>query len=120
MDFFQPEVMLASIQNHDLDVQMSTSPNEESEATETASSVDDPGPSSLHDEKIIYSSDGVIVSGAPDALLSQMLPTATYAADKETIFTLLLNLRAFISPAELLHKVLQVCFRKVYLSSYCF
>uniref|UniRef100_A0AC34QW15 Ras-GEF domain-containing protein n=1 Tax=Panagrolaimus sp. JU765 TaxID=591449 RepID=A0AC34QW15_9BILA len=104
--------MLASVQNRDspLSIEINTNTStEESETTETISSVDDPGPSLSNDEKIIFNSNGQIVSGAADALLCQMLPTPNYSSDKETIFTLLLNLRAFISPNDLLQKLLQHC-----------
>lgn len=103
--------MLTSVQNRDSPLTIEINANsstEECETTETISSVDDPGPSLTNNEKIIFNLNGGIVSGAADALLCQMLPTPNYSADKETIFTLLLNLRAFISPNDLLQKLLQV------------
>jgi hypothetical protein len=53
-------------------------------------------------------SDGTILSGAAEDLLQKMLPTRDYCPSRQFTFTLLLNLRAFISPWDLLQKILQV------------
>uniref|UniRef100_A0A914CL27 Uncharacterized protein n=1 Tax=Acrobeloides nanus TaxID=290746 RepID=A0A914CL27_9BILA len=58
---------------------------------------------------IIMDSDGTILSGAAEDLLQKMLPTRDYCPSRQFTFTLLLNLRAFISPWDLLQKILQHC-----------
>uniref|UniRef100_A0A7E4ZZ79 Ras-GEF domain-containing protein n=1 Tax=Panagrellus redivivus TaxID=6233 RepID=A0A7E4ZZ79_PANRE len=105
---FQTDLMLASVHGAD-SADRATVLTDGTETPETISSVDDAGPSSVSDEKIIYNSSGAIVSGAADVLLCKMLPTSSHCPDNHTIFTLLVNLRAFISPADLLQKVLQHC-----------
>uniref|UniRef100_A0A914Y5Z4 Ras-GEF domain-containing protein n=1 Tax=Panagrolaimus superbus TaxID=310955 RepID=A0A914Y5Z4_9BILA len=101
--------MLAPVQSVDSLRDAHSPTTKESGTPDTSSVVDDPGPSTAREKKIIYNQEGHIVSGAADALLSRMLPTRNYCPDKHTTFTLLLNLRAFISPSDLLQKVLQHC-----------
>ncbi|KAI1715636.1 rasGEF domain-containing protein [Ditylenchus destructor] len=64
---------------------------------------------SLQENNISWDSDGNIASGSLDAMLKQLFPTTIYCPSKELAFTLLLNLRTFISPAEILQKLLQHC-----------
>ncbi|VDK69145.1 unnamed protein product [Anisakis simplex] len=50
----------------------------------------------------------MVISGSAEALIRRLMPTHDYCPDRSYIFTLLLNIRTFVSPGELLHKVLQV------------
>uniref|UniRef100_A0A915DAZ7 Uncharacterized protein n=1 Tax=Ditylenchus dipsaci TaxID=166011 RepID=A0A915DAZ7_9BILA len=52
---------------------------------------------------------GDIQSASLDTLLRQLFPTKDYCPPRNVAFTLLLNLRTFISPAEILQKLLQHC-----------
>ncbi|TMS39480.1 hypothetical protein L596_005994 [Steinernema carpocapsae] len=58
---------------------------------------------------IIFDDTGMILSGSMEALTQRLLPTRDYCPPRHYIFTLLLNLRTFISPADLMQKILQHC-----------
>uniref|UniRef100_F1LF19 Ras-GEF domain-containing family member 1A n=1 Tax=Ascaris suum TaxID=6253 RepID=F1LF19_ASCSU len=58
---------------------------------------------------IVYDEDGAVISGSAEALIRRLIPTRDYCPDRSYIFTLLLNIRTFVAPSELLHKVLQHC-----------
>ncbi|VDM47394.1 unnamed protein product [Toxocara canis] len=58
---------------------------------------------------VVYDEDGTVISGSAEALIRRLIPTHDYCPDRPYIFTLLLNIRTFVAPSELLHKVLQHC-----------
>ncbi|KAK0399452.1 hypothetical protein QR680_003057 [Steinernema hermaphroditum] len=58
---------------------------------------------------IIFDDTGMILSGSMEALIQRLLPTRDYCPPRHYIFTLLLNLRTFISPSDLMQKIVQHC-----------
>lgn len=51
---------------------------------------------------------GCIVSGKLSALIKRLLPGKEYYPEKSYVFAFLLNARRFMSPSDLLHKILQL------------
>lgn len=50
------------------------------------------------------------MSGTVDALIELLIPTRRYAPQHSYIFAVLVSIRIFISPPDLLQKILQVIF----------
>ena len=53
---------------------------------------------------------GAVLSGSRDALIRRLVPTRDFCPDESYIFSLLVNIRTFISPHELMQKIVQVRF----------
>ncbi|CAD5220794.1 unnamed protein product [Bursaphelenchus okinawaensis] len=64
---------------------------------------------SIDSQSCVYGEDGSITSAGPEALWKKLLPTQEYEPSRKLVFTLLLNLRAFVSPVEMLQKLVQNC-----------
>uniref|UniRef100_A0A1I7RIR6 Ras-GEF domain-containing protein n=2 Tax=Bursaphelenchus xylophilus TaxID=6326 RepID=A0A1I7RIR6_BURXY len=75
--------------------------NSSSESSLTINSIDS--------QSCVYGEDGMLMSAGPDALWKKLLPTQDYEPPKKLVFTLLLNLRAYVSPAEMMQKLIQNC-----------
>uniref|UniRef100_A0A915Q0K8 Ras-GEF domain-containing protein n=1 Tax=Setaria digitata TaxID=48799 RepID=A0A915Q0K8_9BILA len=59
-------------------------------------------------EDKIFDDEGSLMSVTLDSLIELLIPTRTYSPEQSYIFTVLLNIRIFISPPDLLQKVLQL------------
>lgn len=58
----------------------------------------------------VFDIHGSLLSVTSDSLIELLIANHTYSLEQTCIFAALLNIRIFISPADLLQKVLQVCF----------
>jgi hypothetical protein len=72
---------------------------------------------SIDSNGIVFDQDGQIVSIGPDALWSKLLPTRDYCPSKRLVFSLLLNMRSFVPPSEMLQKLVQVKIRLLKIKS---
>lgn len=61
----------------------------------------------LHDR--VFNEEGSLMSGTVDALIELLIPTRRYAPQHSYIFAVLISIRIFISPPDLLQKILQLC-----------
>lgn len=57
---------------------------------------------------MVYDENGAILGGSLRALIKRLIPRRDYCPERSYIFALLLNVRTFIAPADLLHQILQV------------
>ncbi|CAD6196153.1 unnamed protein product [Caenorhabditis auriculariae] len=58
---------------------------------------------------LVLHNDGTVLSGSRDALISRLVPSRDFCPDSSYIFALLVNVRTFISPPELMQKIVQYC-----------
>lgn len=59
-------------------------------------------------QDLVLDSSGAVLSGSRDALIRRLVPTRDFCPDEHYIFSLLVNIRTFISPHELMQKIVQV------------
>jgi hypothetical protein len=57
---------------------------------------------------IVYDENGAILGGSLRALIKRLIPRRDYCPERSFIFALLLNIRTFVAPTDLLHQILQV------------
>ncbi|CDM63568.1 Ras-GEF domain-containing family member 1B [Caenorhabditis elegans] len=58
---------------------------------------------------LVLDNTGAVLSGSRDALIRRLVPTRDFCPDESYIFSLLVNIRTFISPHELMQKIVQYC-----------
>ncbi|CAI5448824.1 unnamed protein product [Caenorhabditis angaria] len=58
---------------------------------------------------LVLDNSGNVLSGSRDALIRRLVPTKDFCPDSSYIFSLLVNIRTFISPHELMQKIVQYC-----------
>lgn len=58
---------------------------------------------------LVYSNDGVLMSGPLDSLVLHLVPTGQYYPEQSYIFTFLLGSRLFLDPLPLMTRVCQTC-----------
>ncbi|KAI6212145.1 Ras-GEF domain-containing family member 1B-A [Aphelenchoides besseyi] len=63
--------------------------------------------SSVDSNNVILDEDGSIVSAGPETIWKMLLPTREYTPSRRLVFTMLLNLRSFVSPSEVMQKLIQ-------------
>ncbi|KAI6192485.1 Ras-GEF domain-containing family member 1B-A [Aphelenchoides fujianensis] len=63
--------------------------------------------SSVDSNNLVLDADGTILSAGPDAIWKKLLPTREYSPPRRFVFSMLLNLRSFVSPAEVIQKLIQ-------------
>lgn len=59
-------------------------------------------------QDLVLDNTGAVLSGSRDALIRRLVPTRDFCPDESYIFSLLVNIRTFISPHELMQKIVQV------------
>lgn len=52
---------------------------------------------------------GQVLSGAGEALLLRLVPTRDFSPDASYIFSLLVNIRTFVSPEQVMQRLVQNC-----------
>ncbi|VDN41533.1 unnamed protein product [Gongylonema pulchrum] len=57
----------------------------------------------------IFDDEGSLRSGTLNALIELLIPTREYSPRRSYIFAVLVNIRIFVPPPELLQKILQLC-----------
>ncbi|CAG9532629.1 unnamed protein product [Cercopithifilaria johnstoni] len=60
-----------------------------------------------HDK--VFDNEGSLMSVTLDSLIELLIPSHSYSLEQSYIFAILLNIRIFISPPDLLQKILQQC-----------
>ncbi|EJD75883.1 hypothetical protein LOAG_17062 [Loa loa] len=60
-----------------------------------------------HDK--VFDKEGSLMSVTLDSLIELLIPSHSYSPEQSYIFAALLNIRIFISPPDLLQKILQQC-----------
>ncbi|CAB3409103.1 unnamed protein product [Caenorhabditis bovis] len=69
---------------------------------------------------LVLDNHGMVLSGSRDALIRRLVPTRDFCPDSGYIFSLLVNIRTFISPHELMQKIVQYCMFSQNADSYNF
>ncbi|VBB34262.1 unnamed protein product [Acanthocheilonema viteae] len=57
----------------------------------------------------VFDNEGSLISVTLDSLIELLIPSRSYSFEQSYIFAILLNIRIFISPPDLLQKILQQC-----------
>ncbi|VDM91510.1 unnamed protein product [Litomosoides sigmodontis] len=65
--------------------------------------------STFEERDKVFDNDGSLMSVSLNSLIELLIPSCSYSVEQSYIFAILLNIRIFISPPDLLQKILQQC-----------
>ena len=63
----------------------------------------------LNVQDLVVGDAGAVLSGSPEALLLRLVPTRDFSPDSSYIFALLVNIRTFVSPEQVMQRLVQNC-----------
>ena len=60
-------------------------------------------------QDVVVGEGGTVLSGSAEALLIRLVPTRDFSPDSSYIFALLVNIRTFVSPEQVLQRLCNEC-----------